>query len=219
MTLQQIIADIPFLKPHTSVDKALRIMEEEMVHHLPVVDEGKLLGLVSMHDLDEAASDEDEVIDYLPVIPTQALQDSRHIYDALKIMTEHKISALPVITAAGEYKGLITIETMLRYFADSQAVTQPGGVIVLSMASRDFSLSAIARIIESENTRILSSLISSPYGSESLELTLKLNRHDLSHVIATLERFGYEVQASYQETDYTGFLRERYDSLMNYLNV
>ena len=86
------------------------------------------------------------------------------------------------------------------------------------MSPHDYSLAEIARLIESENTKILSCFLSSPHGKESLELTLKLSREDLKHVIATLQRFGYEIKSSFYESDFLDDLKDRYDALMKYLN-
>ena len=66
---------------------------------------------------------------------------------------------------------------------------------------------------------ILSSFISSPYGQNFLELTLKLNKEDLKHIVATLERFDYNVKSSYYESEFIDTLNDRYDSLMRFLNV
>ena len=60
---------------------------------------------------------------------------------------------------------------------------------------------------------------STPHGMETLELTLKLNRQDLKHVIATLNRFDYNVKSAYFESDYVDTLKDRYDALMRYLDV
>ena len=84
---------------------------------------------------------------------------------------------------------------------------------------RDYSLAEIARLVESENASILSSFISSRPDSSKLEVTLKLNRREIKHIVATFERFEYVVKASFQESDYMDSLMERYDSLMNYLSV
>mgnify|MGYP000024967381 CR=1 FL=1 len=115
--------------------------------------------------------------------------------------------------------GLITVEDLIKKLADTGSITHPGGVLVLEMAPRDYSLSEIARIIELENATILSSFISSPFGTDNLELTLKLNKEDLKHIVATLERFEYNVKSSFYESDYIDSLHDRYDELMRYLNV
>ena len=50
---------------------------------------------------------------------------------------------------------------------------QPGGIIVLEVVDRDYSLSQIAQIVESNNVKILSMYITSSPGSTQLEVTLK----------------------------------------------
>ena len=52
-----------------------------------------------------------------------------------------------------------------------------------------------------------------------MELTLKINKEDLKHVVATLERFGYDVKSSFYESEFLDNLTDSYDSLMRYLNV
>jgi len=57
--------------------------------------------------------------------------------------------------------------------------------------------------------------------SDTIDVTVKINRQDLQfqRIIASFERFSYTIKASFQEADYFEGLQERYDSLMNYLNV
>ena len=80
-------------------------------------------------------------------------------------------------------------------------------------------MSEIARLIESDNAVILSSFISNVADPSIVSLTLKLNKSNLDKVSATLRRFGYNIKGSYVETEYVDQLRDRYDMLMNYLDV
>ena len=73
--------------------------------------------------------------------------------------------------------------------------------------------------MESENKVILSSLISSNGDSDRIEITLKLNSTQIQHLLATFERFGYSIKATYDEEDFMDTLMNRYESLMTYLNV
>ena len=66
---------------------------------------------------------------------------------------------------------------------------------------------------------ILSSFVNTMGDSNRIYLTLKLNRQDVSGFKATLERFGYEISASFSELDHHDGLKERYDALMSYLNI
>jgi hypothetical protein len=97
---------------------------------------------------------------------------------------------------------------------------QPGGIIVLELIERDYSLSQIAQIIESNNVKVLSMYITSPPDSTKLEVTLKVNTGDLGSVIRTFERYNYEVKTWVTNNDsMDSFYSERFDLLMKYLNI
>jgi acetoin utilization protein AcuB len=97
---------------------------------------------------------------------------------------------------------------------------QPGGIIVLEMIERDYSLSQIAMIVESNNIKIMSMYITSPADSARLEVTLKVNTTDLLALIRTFERYNYEVKTWVTTNDSLDrFYSERFDLLMKYLNM
>jgi hypothetical protein len=52
-----------------------------------------------------------------------------------------------------------------------------------------------------------------------MEVTIKVNSQSIAATLATLERFNYKVMASFNEKQLTDGLRERFDHLMNYLDV
>jgi hypothetical protein len=97
---------------------------------------------------------------------------------------------------------------------------QPGGIIVLELIERDYSLSQIAQIVESNNVKVLSMYITSPAESTKLEVTLKVNTSDLISVIRTFERYNYEVKSWVTTNDsMDSFYSERFDILMKYMNI
>ena len=118
-----------------------------------------------------------------------------------------------------KYIGLITLEDLLRYFAHTASFADPGSIIVLEMSRRDYSLAEIARIVESENAAVISSFVASVPDSTRIDVTVKMNTQNVQAIIATFERFNYQVKASFSEAGYEDALRERFDSFMSYLNV
>ncbi|MCB0641068.1 MAG: CBS domain-containing protein, partial [Phaeodactylibacter sp.] len=84
---------------------------------------------------------------------------------------------------------------------------------------RDYSLAEMSRLVESENAAVLSAFVSSSLDGSLIDVTLKINRQNVQPIISVFERFNYEIKATFNERDYTDTLRERYDLLMNYLNV
>lgn len=135
-------------------------------------------------------------------------------------MADFKITVLPVISGNDVYSGLITQDILLSNLSESLSVQNPGGIIILEINQHDFSLGEIVRIVESNDTKILSTSIKTKPDSTFIEVTLKLNRINIDAVIQTFNRFHYEIKAYYGENENDeDLLRDRYNSLMTYLNI
>jgi len=210
---------VPPLKLSDNGEKAIGWMNDFHVRHLPVVEEGAFLGLLSEDEVLNFVAPESSIKENKPQLITKFVSADQHLYDVMKLVVDYNLSVVPVLGEDSEYKGIITLENLVKQLVESGSITHPGGIIVIEIAPRDYSLAEIARLVESENAVILSSFITSPYGNANLELTLKLNKEDLKHIVATLERFDYNVKSSFYESDYLDSLKERYESLLRYLNV
>jgi hypothetical protein len=80
-------------------------------------------------------------------------------------------------------------------------------------------MSEIAQIVETNNRKILNSFVNTFNDSTKIEVTLKLNTVDIEAVIQTFARYDYQVKATYTIADLNDNLSDRYNSLMNYLNI
>lgn len=210
---------IPLRTSDTGAE-ALGIMSDFYVRHLPIVNDKQLLGLISEDDILEYDVEE-AVGSYQLSMNRPYVKDTDHLYDVLKTLSEFQLTVVPVVDAEDNYKGLISQDDLVRYFANTGSFTEPGSIVVLEMHKKDYSLAEISRIVESESAAILSTFITSNLDSERIDVTVKINKQDfqLQRIIASFERFDYTIKASFQEADYFDGLQERYDSLMNYLNV
>ncbi len=90
---------------------------------------------------------------------------------------------------------------------------------MLELNIKDYSLAEIARIVESDHIKILSVFAGSNFDSNKMELTLKVNQTDLQPLIASFNRHNYKVKETFQEPEYFDNIKDRYDALMNYLNI
>jgi len=206
------------LKTSDTGEEALSIMSDFYVKHLPIVNSKQLLGLIS----------EDDILnhDVLEAVGSFQLSMSRpyvkegdHIFEVMSIMSEFNLTVIPVVDTDDNYLGLISQDDLLRFFASIGSFTEPGSIIVLEMSKQDYSLAQLARIIESENAAVLSSFITTNLDSTKIDVTVKINLQDVSAILATFQRYDYTVKASFQESEYFDSLKDRYDSLMSFLNV
>jgi acetoin utilization protein AcuB len=151
MLTQDLISEnIPPIKLSDTGTKALKWMDEFKVAHLPVVDHGKYLGLVSDADImdlnqpdKELAGQEEEL-----ELDTISISENQHIYDAIRLMNENRLSIIPVLNAEGTYLGSISMTNLLDKIGSFSSITEPGSVLVLEVNHSDYSLSQIAQIVE-----------------------------------------------------------------------
>lgn len=210
---------IPPLKTSDSVQKALERMTEFKLYHLPIVNETQFLGLLAEEELIEIR-DNTQAIGSLPLsILNPFVYEDAHIYDIIRLFHQLHLSVIPVLDYKKNYLGLISINNLLDYTADIYAVKEPGGIIVLEISNRNNSLSHMAQIVEADNAQILSSYVQSFPDSTKLEVTLKINKTELSGIIASFERYDYQVKAVFNSTISDNGTEDRYNSFMNYLNV
>ena len=220
MTAKTLIAhDIPALNLEQTGRDAFHMLSDYHVKHLPVVDDGKLVGILSEedvfnHKLYEPISEYD-----FSLLRRAAVLENEHVFEVLRLMGDMRLTVIPVIDAEGNYLGLVSQNDLLRYFSQTASFSEPGAVLVLQMPRRDYSMSTISRIVEEENVKILSAFVTSAPDPEYVELTLKLDRPDLARVIASLERHDYNVKETFGEVERSDFMQERYDALMHYLNL
>jgi CBS-domain-containing membrane protein len=135
------------------------------------------------------------------------------------MMHNLQLTVVPVLDAEEHYLGVITSAQLLSSLSSMASVAEPGGIIVLEMNTHDYTLTEIGRIVESNDAKILSSFVSSNADSTKIEVTLKINRKDLTAILQTFERFNYTVKAWYHQSEFDDDLKTRYDSFMNYINI
>jgi len=211
---------IPPLKATDDAHKAIVWMEEFRCIHMPVVENGKLLGFISEDIIMETNDIDKKLRDFELVGKLCYVHMSAHFYDILKVAADNKLQMVCVLDEEEIYTGVITVQDTLTSFAQTAAVQMPGAILILSMNHNDYSLSEISRLIEENRARILSSIVKEdPLDPGKIRLTLKLNELDLSRIVATLERFNYKVIGRYQETKPLGTEKERIDMLLRYLDI
>lgn len=219
MLAKELISEaIPPLLPSDDIQKVIDRMTEFRVSHLPVVEGAQFLGVVSDEDLIEV-TDYSLTLSQLDLsLNKTSIGYQQHVYDVIRLFHESQMSVIPVLDENRNFLGVISINTVMEHLASITAVKEPGGIIVLEVTERNYSLSHIAQIVESNNTRILSSYITSYIDSPKTEITLKLNRSDLSAIVASFQRYDYTVTGTFNDIKSDSGMTDRYEQLMNYLS-
>ncbi len=219
MTAKELASSFVVLKTSDTAQVALSLMEEFKVSHLPIVNNEEFLGLISQSDIYDLNSPQEPVGNHILSVSRQYIEQTQNVFDVIKLFAEQKLTLLPVLDNKSKYIGSITISSLIQQFSKMTAVENPGGIITIELNQSDYSLSEIAQIVESNDAKILSFFLTSFPDSTKLEVTMKLNKMDIRPVLQTFNRYNYNVTASHSGEEYNDELKERFDSLMNYLKL
>jgi len=211
---------IPPLKLTDDVDKAISWMQEFHVHELPVIHEGKYLGLFNENLIFDVLENPQQVGDFHLVSSHLFVHQDEHYYEVLKKSYEASSSLVAVLDSTDSYIGCVAIRDVVEAFSKMSSINSPGTILVLTIPVIDYSLTEISRIIESEGGKILSSFTENIEGHAlSILLTLKLNSNNVSSAISSLERYGYKITSVFGQENDSNIDKERLDTLMKYLSV
>jgi CBS domain-containing protein len=221
MLAKDLISEIiPSLKTSDTGQTALNWMEIFRISHLPIVNNEEFLGLISDADIYDMNQPEEPIGNHSLTLFKPYVKGEQHIFEVIGLASKLKLTIVPVLDENNNFKGVITTSDLIRHIAQISSLDQHGAIIVLEVSERDYSLTQIAQIVESNNIKVLSMYLTSKPDSIRLEVTLKLNSTELTSVIRTFERYNYEVKAWVTADDSLDrFYSERLDMLIKYLNI
>ncbi|MEI6312668.1 MAG: CBS domain-containing protein [Bacteroidota bacterium] len=221
MIARQLIADtIPSLSLKDTANTALELMQEFGLDMMPVEDDDhKYAGLLT----DEAIMDIEDMNKPLSELPFSLIHpyanENMHIFEVIKITAENNLTLIPVVEKDDRLVGTITLKSLFRYFAQYNSLLDNGAILIVETNLNSYSLSEIARIVESNNIKVLCLYVNTVYDTSKVEITLKLDKYELSSLVQTFERFNYTIKATYEEREYFQDLKEKYDEFMKYMDI
>lgn len=211
--------EIPPLKTSDTGSKVLQWMDEFKTRELPVLENGRYIGLITEADVLDMNAPDTAIGEKHFSLERPYIYANQHIYDVFNIISEQNLSLIPVLNEEDTYVGVITLSSLVKSFAQTAAVRESGSIITLELNANDYALSEIAKIVESDNAKILSLYIQSTSNSTKMDVTLKINKTDISRILQTFFRFDYVVKASFQQAEFYEDLKKRYDEFMRFLNT
>lgn len=210
---------IPPLLHTDSGEKALLWMDEFQVNHLPVLKNGNFVGLVSESELLDQISLEESLDELFQHLPRPFAFADAHLFDLLQHFALFKLTVLPVLDRQENYLGVISAQELLQLLADTSGLNESGSVLVLEMNANDYTLAQIAQIVESNHAKILNLFVSYLPDSTKIQVNLRINQQNLSAIIRTFERYDYHILVSYEDSQQSNELQDRYQELMHYLSM
>ncbi|MDA3892880.1 MAG: CBS domain-containing protein [Salinivirgaceae bacterium] len=221
MIASELLSEVvPSVHKNDLATEALNWMDVFKVSHLPVVEDKEYLGLISDADIYDLNNPKAFILDHQLSLPRPFIKENQHIFEVVELVSKHKLTVIPILDENEAYLGLITVNDLAQEISHLLSVENPGGIIVLEVKTNDYSLSEIAQIIESNDTKILSLYVKTIKTTDKINVTIKVNHTDISAVIQTFERYNYKIKDTFSDNNkMDSTLKDRLDSFFNYLNV
>lgn len=220
MLAKDLISEVVLpVKTSDSAALALNMMEDLKVAHLPIVNNIEFLGLISEDDILNVNLPEEPLGNHKLSIIRPFVNDAQHIFDVIRTFAELKLTLLPVLDNKNNYLGCITLADLVQNLSRLTSLDNPGGIIVIELNQNDYSLTEISQIVESNDAKVLCLYLTSYNDTTKIDITLKINKLDITAVLNTFNRYNYIVKASFTEHKYIEDLKDRFDLLMNYINM
>ncbi len=220
MLARDLISDsVPSVKTSDTAIRVLSWMSDFKVSHLPIVNVEGYLGMIKEEDLLEMEDQDHPIGDTPLTIPPEVfVYEDSHMYEVLRFLAEYKLGLIPVLDYQKNFQGVITQSDIVKYLGDALGVKEQGGIIVLELAHNSYSLSEIGRICESSDVKVLSLTLANSPVAGVLFVTLKVNVRDMSRLVASFERFKYNIVTVVFDAEKLEEFRENYEALLRYLN-
>lgn len=220
MTTLQLIDHLsPRLSSTGTVEKALQMTDEFKLTHLPVVDDENFLGLISQEDLMNE-EDKNTTLHFLQSAFLPAvISGNSHFLKTVALCNLYHTNIVAVTGDNNEFLGTISSEALLTALGSFCGAAENGAIIVLDVERSKFSVSEINSIIESDGATILHLNVVPHILSHLLEVTLQINKKEVSTIIATFERYEYSVTFYSGEELFENEISANYNHLMNYLSI
>jgi predicted transcriptional regulator len=194
-------------------------MQEYHCEQLPVVESGVYAGLLSEEELLEHSQPEGPLQSMFPLLSSPSVSGDHHFLQALTLMTEQQLSVMPVLGEDKEITALLTLPALLQQLARFLGLQEGGALLVLERESNQYSFSEISKLVETNDAQVTQLNTYNDPQTGIIQITLRVNKPEISDIVATFQRYDYKVCFYAGEEQYTNQLRSNYDNLMHYLKI
>jgi len=186
-----MITDLITVGPKDTVESAIQIMQQHSIRHLPVVEDNKLVGLVTESSLRPYLSPEKlrlplrEVMIINPI----TIDPEASIDEAARLIYKYKIGGLPVVSQ-GKLVGIITITDILEAFIELMGILKASSR--LDIIPKEDNLNSALEVIKRGGAKIIS--IGMDITSEGEKIYfIRVEKTNLERIALELEAEGHKV--------------------------
>ena len=199
MLIREVMHPDPVtVSPDARLKDAYKLMEEQNIRHLPVVDNETIVGIVTDRDLRLATSllskspyDTDSAVEKVMSHPVQTTHPSDPIEIATRTMRELKIGCMPVVED-NKLIGIVTGMDLLDALLRLTGIHQPSGRLDVRLSDKSGELARLTALIAERKVNI-HSILTYPDKNHKIRLVLRVGTIEMKLLAEAICNAGFEV--------------------------
>jgi acetoin utilization protein AcuB len=191
----QMSRKVVTIPPNTSILRAIEIMRDKSIRHLPVVEEGELVGLVTEGDLRQASllSLVDKVsIDDVMIKKPVTISPEASIEEAARLVYRHRIGGLPVVVGR-KLVGILTIVDILAAFIQLLGILKSSSRIDMILGGKPHAFEEVSAVLRNHRAEIISVGMSNHKDRKKRVYYFRVGKCPVKRIVNELEKKGYKV--------------------------
>ena len=184
---------------NTTIQEAISLMKKHSIRHLPVIEEGRLVGLVTEGDMRQvfvASLIEELSIDDVMIKDPITVKVDTEIDDAARVIYYNKIGGLPVVDEGQGLLGIITVADIMAAFIELMGVLKSSSRIDIVLGQDPEAFEEVSRIISSNGGKIISVGMLPQSDRKKNIYFFRLKKRRIGKIVDALGKAGYRVTAS-----------------------
>ena len=196
---------------------ALELFKTFPITHIPIVEENQLLGCISQSDIITIDDEQEPLQKQLDFLDHHKASSEETILELMSVFASHDTNILPVIKDH-RYIGYFELNEILDLFCQSPFLHSDGVILVIGKHPKEYTISEVAQIVESNKGKLLGCYVSS-ISESSKELTLKIVSQEINEIIQSFRRYDYTIVSEHKDDIYLEELKNRASYLQKFLNT
>jgi acetoin utilization protein AcuB len=205
MLIDDIVQRDPVIVgPRATLAQVLRVLNRKGIRHVPVVDGGRLVGIISDRDVKSAlalsrgpeGAESSRTASQVMTRDPITIAPMFPVEEAAQLMVVNRISALPVVEG-GRLVGMVTETDLLQLLSRAMGALEPSSRLDVAVPGRVTAVADVIHTVEAASCRI-SSLMTWVDRNGGQDIVIRLATIDPGPAIKALEAKGYTVRDSWR---------------------
>jgi predicted transcriptional regulator len=214
---QHIINDLRPFDVSAKIKELQEVFNQLTYSHVPIQKDGIYIGCLSETDV-YCFDGNEKVEDVLYAVEHFFVDQSAIWLDVLDTFALNDSNLMPVLDSNHNYLGYYLLIDIISLFRNTPFFSEPGGTIIVEKAYKDYSLSEICQIVESNNVKMLGVFVSK-IRNDMVQVIIKIENSGLSAIFETFRRYGYTIISGHEDDRFLKTLKDRSAYLNRYLNL